>query len=265
MLTHRVIVCLDVHGGRVVKGTRFLDLRDAGDPVAVAARYDEEGADELVVLDISASHEERDILLDVVARTAEVVFMPLTVGGGIRTLEEIRVLLAHGCDKVSLNSAALSDPELITRAADRFGSQSVVVNLDPKRVAREGRVVWEVHSHGGRRPTGREAVEWAKEAENRGAGELVLTSMDCDGTRDGYDLEMTAAVSESVRIPVVASGGAGTADHLADAVLKGHADAVLAAGIFHFGVLSVPEAKRRMAERGLLVREMVPGMGAATT
>ncbi len=254
MLARRVIACLDVHAGRVVKGTRFVQLRDAGDPVEVAARYEREGADELVFLDISASHEARSILLDVVRSTAEQVFMPLTVGGGVRSLEDFRLLLATGADKVSLNSAACHNPVLIEQAADRFGSQCVVVNMDPRRTLREGHWWWEVHSHGGRNPTGKEAVSWAREVESRGAGEIVLTSMDCDGTQGGYDLEMTAAVSEAVRIPVVASGGAGTAEHLADAVELGKADAVLAATIFHFGVCTVRQVKQVMAARGIPVR-----------
>jgi cyclase len=254
MLAKRVIPCLDVDRGRVVKGTNFVQLRDAGDPVAVAARYEEEGADELVFLDITASHEGRDIMLDVVRRTAEQVFMPLTVGGGIRSLEDIRALLNAGSDKVSINSAACRDPELVRRAAQRFGSQCIVVNIDPKRVQKDGRTVWEVHINGGRLPTGLEAVAWAKHVEELGAGEIVLTSMDCDGTCDGYDLEITSAVSRAVSIPVVASGGAGSPDHLADAILQGHADAVLAASIFHFGQFTIQETKQRMADRGIPVR-----------
>lgn len=254
MLAKRVIPCLDVDRGRVVKGTNFVQLRDAGDPVAVAARYEQEGADELVFLDITASHEGRAIMLDVVRRTAEQVFMPLTVGGGIRSVDDIRALLNAGSDKVSINSAACKDPEFVRRAAQRFGSQCIVVNIDPKRVQRDGREVWEVHINGGRLPTGLEAVEWARRVEELGAGEIVLTSMDCDGTCDGYDLEITAAVSQAVSIPVVASGGAGSPDHLADAILLGHADAVLAASIFHFGQFTIQETKRVMAERGIPVR-----------
>ena len=254
MLAKRVIPCLDVNGGRVVKGTNFLNLRDAGDPVEVAARYEREGADELVFLDITASHEQRGIMLDVVRRTAEQVFMPLTVGGGIRTLDDIRALLQAGCDKVSINTAACQDPEFVARAADRFGSQCIVVNIDPKRVQREGREIWEVHIHGGRTPTGLEAVSWAERIEELGAGEIVLTSMDCDGTCDGYDLEVTAAVSSAVGIPVVASGGAGCPEHLADAILIGRADAALAASIFHFGQYTIEETKRIMAGRGIPVR-----------
>ncbi len=254
MLAKRVIPCLDVNGGRVVKGTNFLNLRDAGDPVEVAARYEREGADELVFLDITASHEQRGIMLDVVRRTAEQVFMPLTVGGGIRTLDDIRALLSAGCDKVSINTAACKDPDFVAKAADRFGSQCIVVNIDPKRVQRDGREIWEVHIHGGRTPTGLEAVSWAERIEELGAGEIVLTSMDCDGTCDGYDLEITAAVSSAVGIPVVASGGAGCPEHLADAILIGKADAALAASIFHFGQYTIGETKRIMAGRGIAVR-----------
>ncbi len=254
MLAYRVIPCLDVDQGRVVKGTNFLRLRDAGDPVEVAARYEQEGADELVFLDITASHEKRDIMIEVVRRTAEQVMMPLTVGGGIRTIEDIRKLLNAGSDKVSINSAACLDPRFVQEAAARFGSQCIVVNIDPKRVQRDGREVWEVHIHGGRTPTGLEAVAWAREVERLGAGEIVLTSMDCDGTKDGYDLEITAAVSEAVSIPVVASGGAGCPEHLADAILVGKANAALAASIFHFGEYSIRETKQIMSERGIPVR-----------
>jgi imidazole glycerol-phosphate synthase subunit HisF len=254
MLAKRVIPCLDVEGGRVVKGTKFLQLRDAGDPVQVAARYEAEGADELVFLDITASHEGRDIMLDVVRRTAEVVFMPLCVGGGIRTIDDIRALLNAGCDKVSINSAAPRNPAFVSEAARRFGSQCIVVNIDPKRVRRDGRTVWEVHINGGRVPTGLEAVPWAREVERLGAGEIVLTSMDADGTKNGYDLEITAAVSEAVSIPVVASGGAGRPEHLADAIQLGKADAALAASIFHFGEYTIRETKQVMASRGIPVR-----------
>ena len=254
MLAKRVIPCLDVDRGRVVKGTNFVNLRDAGDPVQVAERYEAEGADELVFLDITASHEGREILLDVVRRTAEVIFMPLTVGGGIRNLEDIRSLLNAGSDKVSINSAACRDPDFIRQAARRFGSQCIVVNIDPKRVNREGQEVWEVHINGGRIGTGLEAVAWAREAERLGAGEIVLTSMDADGTKDGYDLEMTAAVARAVSIPVVASGGAGCPDHLADAVLLGGADAALAASIFHYGEYTIRQTKEVMRARGVCVR-----------
>jgi imidazole glycerol-phosphate synthase subunit HisF len=254
MLAKRVIPCLDVNRGRVVKGTNFVNLRDAGDPVAVAARYEQEGADELVFLDITASHEGRDIMLDVVRRTAEEVFMPLTVGGGIRTLDDIRQLLLAGCDKVSINSAAVKDPQFVYEAARRFGSQCIVVNIDPKRVARDGREVWEVHINGGRVPTGLEAVAWAREVERLGAGEIVLTSMDADGTKDGYDLEITAAVGAAITVPLVASGGAGKPEHLADAITIGKADAALAASIFHFGEYTIQETKQVMAARGIPVR-----------
>jgi imidazole glycerol-phosphate synthase subunit HisF len=254
MLAKRVIPCLDVNRGRVVKGTNFLNLRDAGDPVAVAARYEQEGADELVFLDITASHEDREIMIDVVRRTAEQVFMPLTVGGGIRTLDDIRALLNAGCDKVSINSAACKNPEFVREAARRFGSQCIVVNIDPKRVQSAGETCFEVHINGGRTPTGLYAVAWAKEVEALGAGEIVLTSMDADGTKDGYDLEITRAVAEAVSIPVVASGGAGHPNHLADAVLQGKADAALAASIFHFGEYSIRETKETMRSRGVLVR-----------
>lgn len=254
MLAARVIPCLDVHEGRVVKGTNFVNLRDAGDPVEVARRYEAEGADELVFLDITASHEERDIILDVVRRTAEQVFMPLTVGGGVRTIEDVRALLSAGSDKVSINSAACKDPDFVRKAADRFGSQCIVVNIDPKRVVKDGKETWEVHINGGRTPTGLMAVSWAQEVERLGAGEIVLTSMDCDGTCDGYDLPVTAAVSEAVSIPVVASGGAGNPSHLADAILKGKADAALAASIFHFGQFTIAETKQVMREAGIPVR-----------
>lgn len=254
MLAKRIIPCLDVDRGRVVKGTNFVNLRDAGDPVEVAARYEQDGADELVFLDIAASHEQRGIMLDVVRRTAEQVFMPLTVGGGIRNLDDIRQLLNAGSDKVSINTAACRDPDLVSRAARRFGSQCIVVNIDPKRVARNGDEVWEVHINGGRIGTGLEAVAWARNVERLGAGEIVLTSMDCDGTTDGYDLELTAAVSQAVSIPVVASGGAGRPEHLAEAVLEGKADAALAASIFHFGKFSIRQTKEVMAARGIPVR-----------
>ena len=254
MLAKRVIPCLDVDRGRVVKGTNFVNLRDAGDPVQVAARYEQEGADELVFLDITASHEGRDIMLDVVRCTAEQVFMPLTVGGGIRTLEDIRALLNAGSDKVSINSAACRNPEFVEQAAKKFGSQCIVVNVDPKRIQRNGTEIWEVHINGGRISTGREAVEWARHVEQLGAGEIVLTSMDCDGTKGGYDLEITAAVSRAVSIPVVASGGAGRPEHLADAIIMGRADAALAASIFHFGEYTIRQTKEVMAARGIPVR-----------
>src|SRR5262245_8511885 len=254
MLAKRIIPCLDVNHGRVVKGTNFLNLKDAGDPVEVAARYDEEGADELVFLDITASHEDRGILLDVVRRTAEVCFMPLTVGGGIRTIEEIRTLLSAGADKVSISSAALRDPDLVRRAARRFGSQCIVVNIDPKRVERDGRETWEVHINGGRVPTGKEAVAWAREVERLGAGEIVLTSMDADGTRDGYDREMTRAVVDAVEIPVVASGGAGHPEHLRAVLAEAGAAAALAASIFHYRHYSIGETKEYLARHGVSIR-----------
>ncbi len=254
MLAKRIIPCLDVHAGRVVKGVHFVNLRDAGDPVEIAARYEEEGADELVFLDITASHEGRAIMLDVVRRTSEVVFMPLTVGGGVRTLEDVRMLLSAGCDKVSINSAAVRNPEFVRQAAKRFGSQCIVVNIDPKRVIRDGKEFWDVHINGGRIPTGLHAVEWAKEVERLGAGEIVLTSMDADGTQDGYDIEITRAVVEAVDIPVVASGGAGCPEHMYQVFTEANAHAALAASIFHFGTYSIRETKRYLAERGVPVR-----------
>ncbi len=256
MLLKRIIPCLDVHKGRVVKGTNFVNLHDAGDPVEVAERYDADGADELVFLDITASHEGRDIIWDVVSRTAEVCFMPLTVGGGIRTIEDVRALLKAGADKVSINSAAVVDPDFVRKAARRFGSQCVVVNIDPKRVVREGKEVWEVHINGGRKPTGLEAVAWAREVERLGAGEIVLTSMDADGTRNGYDLEMTRAVADAVDIPVVASGGAGSPEHMRAALAEGGASAALAAGVFHYGLFSISETKEYLASRGVRVRQL---------
>lgn len=254
MLAKRVIPCLDVDRGRVVKGTNFVNLRDAGDPVEIAARYEREGADELVFLDICASHEERDIMLDIVRRTADQVFMPFTVGGGIRTLEDVRQLIQAGAEKVSINSAAVKTPELITEVSQAFGACATVVNLDPKRVMRDGEEFWEVFINGGRIGTGLEVVAWAKHVQELGAGEIVLTCMDADGTKDGYDLEITAAVAEAVSIPVVASGGAGNPTHMAEAVTKGKASAALAASIFHFGEYTIQEAKQVMAEHGVAVR-----------
>jgi len=254
VLTKRIIPCLDVHAGRVVKGVNFVNLRDAGDPVDVASRYEQEGADELVFLDITASHEQRDIILDVVQRTSEVIFMPLTVGGGIRTLDDIRQLLKAGCDKVSINSAAVKDPQFVKQAALRFGSQCIVVNIDPKRVQKDGREFWDVHINGGRIPTGLQAVEWAGEVERLGAGEIVLTSMDADGTKDGYDIEITQAVAAAVDIPVVASGGAGSPEHLYQALTAGKASAALAASIFHYGTYTIEETKQFLAQRGVPVR-----------
>lgn len=293
MLAKRIIPCLDVHGGRVVKGVNFLNLQDAGDPVAVAERYESEGADELVFLDITASHEEREIILDVVRRTSEVIFMPLTVGGGIRTLDDIRTLLKAGCDKVSINSAAVKDPNFVREAALRFGSQCIVVNIDPKRVVKSQEAeekyqhdvpehlqvveralpqsgpfakkfadldlqnttcFWDVHINGGRLPTGLDAVAWALEVERLGAGEIVLTSMDADGTKDGYDLEITQAIAEAVTIPVVASGGCGNPEHMREAVTTGQASAALAASIFHYGEYTIEETKRHLQKHGVPVR-----------
>ena len=254
MLAKRIIPCLDVFEGRVVKGTHFLNLRDAGDPVETACRYEQEGADELVFLDITASYEQRGIMLDVVRRTAEVCFMPVTVGGGIRSIGDIRDLLNAGSDKVSINSAACRQPELIREASRRFGSQCITVNIDPKRVQKEGREFWEVFINGGRVGTGLEAVAWAKRVEELGAGEIVLTSMDADGTQDGYDLEITQAVADAVGIPVVASGGAGTLEHLVAAIQTGHADAVLAASIFHYGTYTLRQAKKFMRQAGVPIR-----------
>ena len=264
MLAKRIIPCLDVERGRVVKGTRFLDLVDAGDPVAVAARYEAEGADELVFLDITASHEGRDIMLDVVRQVSETIFMPFTVGGGIRTLDDAVRLVHAGAEKVSINSSAVRTPRLVSDVADRLGSCATVVNIDPKRVQRDGREVWEVFVNGGRVPTGLEAVAWARQVEALGAGEIVLTCMDRDGTRDGYDLEITAAVSRAVGIPVVASGGAGRAEHLADAIERGGADAALAAGIFHFGECTIRQVKELFQRRGIPVRPVpvAPAPGA---
>ncbi len=252
MRTARVIPCLDVTEGRVVKGVNFVGLRDAGDPVELAARYDAEGADELVFLDITASSDGRDTMVEVARRTAEEVFIPFTVGGGIRSVEDARRLLRAGADKVSVNTSAVQRPELITEIAAEFGAQCVVTAIDARRRADAGG--WEVVIHGGRTPTGRDALEWVQEAVQRGAGEILLTSMDRDGTRDGFDLELTRAVSDAVDVPVIASGGVGTLDHLADGVLEGGADAVLAASIFHFGEHTIAEAKAAMAARGIQSR-----------
>ena len=251
MLAKRIIPCLDVTNGRVVKGTKFLDLRDAGDPVECARAYDAQGADELVFLDITASSDNRATMVDVVARTAEQCFMPLTVGGGIRTVEDFRTMLLAGADKVSVNTAAINNPSLVSQAAQAFGSQCVVVAIDAKR---DGPGRWRVYTHGGRNPTELDAVAWAVKVARLGAGEILLTSMDADGTCDGYDIELTAAVSGAVTIPVIASGGAGELRHLADVLDRGKADAVLAASIFHFGTYRISEAKEYLASRGVPVR-----------
>lgn len=253
VLTKRIIPCLDVKDGRVVKGTRFLDLKDAGDPVEVAKEYDRQGADELTFLDITASHEKRGIILDVVRRTAEDVFMPLTVGGGVSTVEDIRELLKAGADKVAINTAAIRNPDFVKEAAAMFGSQCIVVAIDAKRTP-SGENKWEIYTHGGRNETGIDAIEWAKKMADFGAGELLLTSMDRDGTKDGFDLELTSAVSNAVAIPVIASGGVGNPEHIFDGFEKGKADAALAASIFHYGEYTVGEVKDYLKEKGLPVR-----------
>jgi len=252
LLAKRIIPCLDVKDGRVVKGINFLGLRDAGDPVEVAAMYDEQGADEVTFLDITASHEKRNIMIHVVERTAEQVFMPLTVGGGIRNIDDIRDLLNAGADKVSINTSAVEDPHFVKRAADRFGSQCIVVAIDAKR--KNGKDEWEVFTYGGRRPTGLDACKWAKQIEELGAGEILLTSMDCDGTKEGYDIQLTPRISESVNIPVIASGGAGNLEHLYEALADGKADAVLAASIFHYREYTIREAKAYLRDKGISVR-----------
>jgi cyclase len=254
MLARRIIPCLDVKDGRVVKGVKFLGLRDAGDPVEIAQRYDEEEADELTFLDITASHERRPILLDVVRRTAETVFMPLTVGGGVRTLDDVRELLQAGADKVSINTAAVQQPEFVRAAAERFGSQCVVVAIDAKRVPGSTPLRWEVYTHGGRRPTGLDAVDWAARMAEAGAGEILLTSMDRDGTRAGYDLELTRAVVQAVPVPVIASGGVGTLEHIYEGLTVGGATAALAASIFHYREYTIRECKQYLAARGVPVR-----------
>ena len=250
-LARRIIPCLDVDEGRVVKGVRFVDIVDAGDPVEQARFYDAAGADELVFLDITATHENRGIMHDVVRRTADQVFIPLTVGGGLRTVEDMRAMLHAGADKISVNSAAIRDPGLISRGAEAFGAQCIVVAIDAKRT---GERQWGVYTHGGRNPVDLDAIEWAVEAEQCGAGELLVTSMDCDGTKDGYDTELLRAIAESVSVPVIASGGAGTLEHLHDALVQGRADAVLAASIFHFREYSITEAKRFLRDQGVVVR-----------
>ena len=251
MLAKRIIPCLDVDKGRVVKGVQFVSLRDAGDPVEAARAYNDAGADELVFLDITASHERRPIILDVVAKTAAAAFMPLTVGGGLRTVDDIRALLNAGADKVSINTAAVERPDFINEASDRFGNQCIVVAIDAKRRG----AGWEVYTHGGRTATGQDAVAWAREAERRGAGEILLTSMDRDGTKQGYDLALTQVIAQAVGIPVIASGGAGTKEHFYEALTRGGADAALAASLFHFGELSIAEVKRYLASRNVAVRK----------
>jgi cyclase len=254
-LAKRIIPCLDVDNGRVVKGVQFVDIRDAGDPVEIARRYDREGADEITFLDITATHHERGTIVHVVEQVASEVFIPLTVGGGIRTLDDIRTMLNAGADKVGINSAAVFNPEFVREAAERFGSQCIVVAIDAKRVSADGEPNrWEIFTHGGRKPTGIDAVEWAVKMVEFGAGEILLTSMDKDGTKSGFNLPLTRAVSEAVSVPVIASGGVGNLDHLAEGILEGKADAVLAASIFHFGEYTIEQAKRHMAARGIEVR-----------
>jgi len=254
-LAKRIIPCLDVDNGRVVKGVKFVDIRDAGDPVEIARRYDREGADEITFLDITATHDNRDTIVHVVERVASEVFIPLTVGGGIRTLEDIRRMLNAGADKVGINSAAVSNPNFVREAAERFGSQCIVVAIDAKKVSLPGEPSrWEIFTHGGRKATGIDAIAWAKKMVDYGAGEILLTSMDRDGTREGFDLPLTRAISEAVTVPVIASGGVGNLDHLADGIIEGKADAVLAASIFHFAEYTIEQAKQHMASRGIEVR-----------
>jgi cyclase len=260
MLAKRIIPCLDVRDGRVVKGTAFVDLRDAGDPVEHAARYDAEGADEIALLDITASHEKRGTLLDVVARTADATFVPLTVGGGVRGEDDVRALLNAGADKVSINTTAVSDPSILERCSGAWGSQAIVIAIDAKR--RSGG--WDVYVHGGRTNTGKDALRWAEEATRLGAGEILLTSMDRDGTHEGYDLELVAKVADAVPVPVIASGGVGTLEHLREGLTKGHADAALAASIFHFGRHTIGEAKRYLHDHGVPVRISIGAGGAGT-
>ncbi|MFZ2407333.1 MAG: imidazole glycerol phosphate synthase subunit HisF [Methylobacter sp.] len=254
-LAKRIIPCLDVDNGRVVKGVKFVDIRDAGDPVEIARRYDREGADEITFLDITATHDNRDTIVHVVEQVASEVFIPLTVGGGIRTLEDIRRMLNAGADKVGINSAAVANPEFVREAAERFGSQCIVVAMDAKKTSQPGELSrWEIFTHGGRKPTGIDAIAWAKKMVDYGAGEILLTSMDRDGTREGFDLPLTRAISEAVTVPVIASGGVGNLDHLADGIIEGKADAVLAASIFHFAEYTIEQAKQHMASRGIEVR-----------
>ena len=255
MLAKRIIPCLDVTGGRVVKGVNFTQLRDAGDPVEIAARYNEQGADELTFLDITATSDDRDVLLHIIEAVASEVFIPLTVGGGVRTVADVRRLLNAGADKVSFNSAAVADPQVIQQASQRYGSQCIVVAIDAKRVAGEGAPRWQVFTHGGRRSTGLDALEWAQRMAEFGAGEILLTSMDRDGTRAGFDLELTRTISDAVSIPVIASGGVGTLEHLSEGIRLGHADAVLAASIFHYGEFTIAQAKARLAQDGIAVRQ----------
>ncbi|MEK7878012.1 MAG: imidazole glycerol phosphate synthase subunit HisF [Pseudomonadota bacterium] len=253
-LAKRIIPCLDVTAGRVVKGINFVGLRDAGDPVEIAARYDEQGADELTFLDITASSDGRDLILPIIEAVAAQVFIPLTVGGGVRSVADVRRLLNAGADKVSINTAAVRNPQLVTDATGRYGSQCIVVAVDAKRIVGSDPLRWEVYTHGGRSPSGLDALEWGRKMERLGAGEILLTSMDRDGTRQGFDLELTRAFSDALGIPVIASGGVGSLDHLADGILQGHADAVLAASIFHYGEYTVQQAKQLMAGRGIEVR-----------
>ena len=254
-LAKRIIPCLDVRNGRVVKGVQFVDIRDAGDPVEVARRYDQEGADEITFLDITASSDDRETIVHVVEKVAEQVFIPLTVGGGIRKVEDVRRMLNAGADKVAINTAAIFNPELVREASEKVGSQCIVVAIDAKKVSAEGEQNrWEIFTHGGRKPTGIDAIEWAVKMAQYGAGEILLTSMDRDGTKTGFDLELTSAISDAVTVPVIASGGVGNLDHLADGIIKGRADAVLAASIFHFAEHTVEEAKQHMASRGIEVR-----------
>ncbi len=254
-LAKRIIPCLDVRNGRVVKGVKFVDIRDAGDPVEVAKRYDREGADEITFLDITASSDDRDTIVHVVEHVAEQVFIPLTVGGGIRCVDDVRRMLNAGADKVGINTAAVFNPEFVREASERVGSQCIVVAIDAKKVSKEGEAGrWEIFTHGGRKPTGLDAIDWAKKMADYGAGEILLTSMDRDGTKAGFDLELTAAVSDALSIPVIASGGVGNLDHLADGIIKGRADAVLAASIFHFAEYSIEQARQHMASRGIEVR-----------